>query len=417
MAQLRVNTKTSENGWSGGGGRRLWLQFQLAEVKKFDRELHLIDETVTNLVLIFKKFKKTLDLEGAPLDHLPAEVGNLWHLRYLSLRKTKVKKLAKSIGRLCNLETLDLRQTPVYDLPVEINRLLKLRHLLAFFININDEPDPNFQRGVKMNGSIGSLKSIQKLSYIEVDQDTGLIQQVEKLTQLRKLGIKKLKRESGVELCSALEKMPHLCTLRISSLNKEEFLDLQALSYPPPLLQRLSLSGPLVELPHWITKLRSLVRIQLNWSRLLDDALQILQDFPNLQELGFYEGYNGDELHFKNGYFGKLKVLYLRGLIGLNKLTIDEGALPLLEKLSIGPFPKFNKIPSGIHFLRNLKRLKLFDIQTQIVLGILPDNGHDYWKVEHIAIVNLYYKIKGERYRSYKLGDSDLFKRLESIEE
>ncbi len=49
-----------------------------------------------------------MDFEGAPIYYIPEEVGNLFHLKYLSLRDTKVEKLSKSIGKLKNLETLDL---------------------------------------------------------------------------------------------------------------------------------------------------------------------------------------------------------------------------------------------------------------------------------------------------------------------
>ena len=79
------------------------------------------------------KFLKVMDFEEAPLDHIPKDVGSLFHLRYLSLRNTKVKKLPKSTGKLQNLETLDLKQTLVSELPIEINRLRKLRHLLAYY--------------------------------------------------------------------------------------------------------------------------------------------------------------------------------------------------------------------------------------------------------------------------------------------
>jgi disease resistance protein RPM1 len=51
------------------------------------------------IVKLFKKFKllKVLDFEDAPIDYLPQEVGNLFHLKNLSLRRTKVKILPKSV--------------------------------------------------------------------------------------------------------------------------------------------------------------------------------------------------------------------------------------------------------------------------------------------------------------------------------
>nr|XP_023871995.1 disease resistance protein RPM1-like [Quercus suber] len=43
------------------------------------------------------KLVKVLDFENTPLDHLPEEVGDLFHLRYLDLDNTKVKTLPNSI--------------------------------------------------------------------------------------------------------------------------------------------------------------------------------------------------------------------------------------------------------------------------------------------------------------------------------
>ena len=67
-----------------------------------------------------------MDFEGAPLDHISKDIGSLFHLRYLSLRKTKVNMLPRSIRKLQNLETLDLKQSLVYDIPIKIYKLNKL---------------------------------------------------------------------------------------------------------------------------------------------------------------------------------------------------------------------------------------------------------------------------------------------------
>ncbi|GMP78442.1 hypothetical protein CsSME_00034364 [Camellia sinensis var. sinensis] len=49
------------------------------------------------------KLLKMLDLEDAPLDQLDEEVGNLFLLRYLSMRGTKKEILPNSIWKLHNL--------------------------------------------------------------------------------------------------------------------------------------------------------------------------------------------------------------------------------------------------------------------------------------------------------------------------
>jgi len=74
---------------------------------------------------------KVLDIQGTSLNHIPHNLGNLFHLKYINLRGTKVQSIPESVGELHNLETFDLRETLVHGIPSEINKLAKLRNLLA----------------------------------------------------------------------------------------------------------------------------------------------------------------------------------------------------------------------------------------------------------------------------------------------
>ncbi|GMY32520.1 disease resistance protein RPM1-like [Fagus crenata] len=163
------------------------------------------------LTTCFANFKlmKTMDFEGAPIDYILEEVGNLFHLKYLSLRDTKVEKLPKSIGKLKNLETLDLKRSRMSELPMEISGLSKLRYLAAYFENNDIKYNINFRRGVKIHSGIRCLQSLEKLFKIEAN-NTALITELGSLGQLRKLDISKLKRECGIVLCTTLKKMSHL---------------------------------------------------------------------------------------------------------------------------------------------------------------------------------------------------------------
>ncbi|THF97419.1 hypothetical protein TEA_007294 [Camellia sinensis var. sinensis] len=131
------------------------------------------------------KLLKTLDLQDAPLDQLHEEVGNLFLLRYLSIRNTK--------------------------------------------------------------GGIGGLEELQSLWFVETND--GLIKELEKLRQLRKLGITKLEREHGRALCAAIEKMIYLKHLSVWASGADEILDLQYISSPPQYLPCLELVGHLEKLP------------------------------------------------------------------------------------------------------------------------------------------------------------------------
>nr|POF02877.1 putative disease resistance rpp8-like protein 4 [Quercus suber] len=99
---------------------------------------------------------------------------------------------------------------------------------------------------------------------------------------------------------------------------------------------------------------------------------------------------------------------------GLNRLIIDEGALPLLERLDIGDSPQLKEVPSGIHHLKSLKNLQFYEMPTEFVLSLQPDEGPDFGKVKHIPSVTFRYRTHGENYNRYTLGNSALLKRLRS---
>ena len=129
--------------------------------------------------------------------------------------------------------------------------------------------------------------------------------------------------------------------------------------------------------------------------------MKIFENLPNLLELRIaYEAYNREKLHFKEGGFTKLKELELKYLNQLNVLIIDNGALPLLEKLSIRPNPQVKEVPSGIRFLGNLKELSFVGMPREYEESLDPDQGTHYWIIAHVPVIYLLHKI-GEGYYNY----------------
>jgi disease resistance protein RPM1 len=329
--------------------------------------------------VILAKFKllTTLDFENCPIDHLPKELGNLLHLRYLNLRNTKVAKLPKSIRKLHNLESLDLRYSFVEELPVKISNFPKLRHLLA---------EDKKTRALKIKGSIKHLEFLQTLSKINVDDNVSLINDdLQVSTELKTLGIRNLKREHGRYLCTALEKMTRLRLLLVCSINPtNEVLELQSMSSPPLELRSIWLEGQLERLPNWISKIHNLAELRLSFTNLKDDSFEVLQALPNLNRLGLVCAYNGEKMHFEGGGFQKLKSLYLVGLSNLKEMLIDEGALPLLEKLQMGPCPKLKEVPSGFKYLRYLKDLSFTGMTNEFTQRLSQQESE---KVRHVPII------------------------------
>ncbi|CAN6569286.1 unnamed protein product [Malus baccata var. baccata] len=299
------------------------------------------------------KLMKILDFADAPLNHLPKYVGDLHLLKYLSLRNTKVKLLPESICNLQNLETLDLKQSLVYEIPAKINKLLKLRHLLAHYTDSStDFSMISYERGVKVHDGIGCLQALQKLYHVETNHGgINLIKALKKLRQLRKLGLKNLKREYGQALWASRE---------VAKLDSKASTTCQATNF--------------------------------------------------LVKLGFsYNAYDGVQLHFEGG-FKELRVLKLKHLPRLNSLIIDNGAMPLLRELHIGPSPQLKEVPSGIQHLKNLSSLRFVDMPKEFRQHMDPNNGQHYWIVEHIQDVLFMYKF-GPRcgvFETHALRDSNL---------
>ncbi|KAM3694181.1 hypothetical protein ACJW31_07G040800 [Castanea mollissima] len=371
--------------------------------------------TKSFMIKLFKKFRllRVLDFEDAPIDCLPKEVGKLFHLKYLSLRNTKVKILPKSLGKLQNLQTLNILETPVRELPIAIFRLYKLRHLLAHYYDLEIASSLNSLQGVKIHDGLGCLKDLQTLTLVEANhQEFGLIKELGKLRQLRTLGISNMTAENGRDLCASLKNMQHLKLLVVSSISEDEILDLQSLSSPPQFLEQLIIRGQLEKFPNWIPELQNLVTLGLYFSRLMEDPLKCIQTLPNLINLILNQGYDGEQLHFKEGGFQKLKKLTLRNLVKLKMVKIDRRALPHLEQLEIGPCLQLKEVPSGIQHLKNLTTLDFLELCREFALSIQPDGGQDYWKIKTITTVRFKYRIKGELYQMYKLGVSDLLERL-----
>ncbi|PON65811.1 NB-ARC domain, LRR domain containing protein [Trema orientale] len=374
--------------------------------------------TKSFVISLFERYKllKVLDFENAPLDDLPKEVGNLFHLKYLCLKDTNLKVLPKSIGKLHNLQTLDLGHTSVCELPIEINKLQNLRHLFANSYKFKLEYGLNTLGGVRISDGVGQLEDLQTLILVEAyPGGSGLVKELEKLRQLRWLGISKLTADIGKALCTAIEKMNHLEKLYLASISEDEILDLQHISFPPPCLRYLFLKGRLEKLPDWILS-PNLCVLDLSFSRLTSEPLNCLKSLPKLECLNLYQAYDGEELHFEEGSFQKLKELRLRKLEGLKVVKIDDGALNLLDKLVIGPSQLMREVPSDIQHLKNLKHLEVVDVPKEFVSGMQPEIGADYWKVKHVPFVSFWYRQEGNIYDVYKLGESDLLERLQEQE-
>ncbi|KAH1239599.1 Disease resistance protein RPM1 [Glycine max] len=297
---------------------------------------------------------RVLQFECAPMyDYVPPieSLGDLSFLRYLSFRCSNIVHLPKLIGELHNLETLDLRQTRVCMMPREIYKLKKLRHLLNKY-------------GFLMDSGIGDLTSLQTLRGVDISYNTEeVVKGLEKLTQLRVLGLRKVESRFKSFLCSLINKMQHLEKLYISA-DGDGNLDLHFDVFAP-VLQKVRLRGQLKELPNWVGKLQNLVTLSLFSTRLTHDPLPLLKDLPILTHLSINYAYDGEVLQFPNRGFPNLKQILLLLLFPLKSIVIEDGALPSLEKLKLKFIRYLTEVPRGIDKLPKLKVFHCVDMSDE----------------------------------------------------
>ncbi|CAJ2638711.1 unnamed protein product [Trifolium pratense] len=361
----------------------------------FDKE-ELPEYFIDSLSIKFKLIK-VLNFERSLLKRVPENLGNLFHLKYLNLSHTEVTVLPRSIGNLLNLETLDLRQTKIHELPMEIKNLTKLRLLTVYYKYYEGNYSTlNDTTGVQMQEGIGCLKSLQNLSFLEADHgEIDHMQELKKLKQVKKLGIRCVQSAQGNALCAAIGEMNFLESLNITAKAEDEILDLDFVS-APRYLRVINIKARLARFPDWIPELEYLVKLMLGFSNFEHDPLDSLRKLPNLSRLNLWDdAFAGDSLHFKVGGFPKLKELDLTRLNKLSSISIDREALLALEHFRCHDNPQLKVLPKDLQNLENLKYLEFADMPVELVDSIDPNkDGPCHRIINHIPRVQVREKVE-----------------------
>ncbi|KAE8665104.1 hypothetical protein F3Y22_tig00112686pilonHSYRG00021 [Hibiscus syriacus] len=314
------------------------------------------------------KLLRLLDLEKAPIDEVPSEFGDLFNLRYLNMSRTQVKKLPKSIGKLFNLQSLLLKFTKIKKLPNEIVKLQNLRHLCAFYLlKIELRDIMTDVKSIDVSPDICKIKSLQVLHIVRVTSE--LLIKLEKMEQLRRIGLDGLTEADEEHLCNSIQRMQHLHYLWLSSQPQFE-LKLDALPSAPPYLERLFLIGKLGKVPHRFNTLLNLKHLSLQGSQLGEDAISHIQTLPNLVRLSLgLNAFEGEHLCFVEG-FKKLQRLELNDLWELTEIVIENGVMPGLELLTVLRCKELRRLPYGWEHQSHLKKVRLYDVSSELVESI-----------------------------------------------
>ncbi|KAF7092397.1 hypothetical protein CFC21_094887 [Triticum aestivum] len=289
------------------------------------------------------------------------DVCRLYLLRFLSLRGTRISVMPRKVGNLEHLETLDIKNTGIgVGLPRTVAKLSKLECLRCSTWLL--------PRG------LGNMKSLRIL-------DTGILdghnvqlvtQEIGKMAQLQEIRIiiesnfqtGEFIQESLPMLSTSLSKTSILRSLHLewnpspteSAIN---FEFLHGVNPPPPLLQRLSLIGRIIQLPAWISLLTHLTKFEVGWSQLAGDQLfGVLCKLPNLQtiQLGEYSYVGPKLVAHEDHSFPVLKILKVS--LCPTMIIFEEGSMKKLETLAF-VVDDMNMNVLGLENLENLKEVKI----------------------------------------------------------
>lgn len=109
-------------------------QFIISAEDYDSSSLHLQEEELESLPEWFGDIDPqhkitSLHLNDNSLTKLPESIGNLTHLKFLSLENNQLTELPESIGNLTNLKELDLSDNPITHIPNSITQLRNLYSL------------------------------------------------------------------------------------------------------------------------------------------------------------------------------------------------------------------------------------------------------------------------------------------------
>ncbi|KAI3897759.1 hypothetical protein MKX03_029604 [Papaver bracteatum] len=322
---------------------------------------------------------------------LPKEVGDLILLRYLSLGKTKLKKINMSyLSKLVNLQTLNLKGQEVV-LDDQIWCLERLRHLYLKNIRLPAAIDRrNWVISTVHKLGIDNLKELQLLRIQAGDwiKDGGL----EKLSSLRKLKIEECLASHSGDISSAATNLTNLRSLALiykTSINEpviNEEVPLATIQFSNHTsLISLHLKGHILDWPRDIASFPpQLCKLKLEWSWMTEDPMLILEKLPSLRflHLGF-ESYTENQMLCSEGGFASLQTLELVSILSLEKWKINKEALARLTKLEIRGCENLKKIPRGLQQLTSLKELRVANM-PQLRRRMAKNIGEDWHKIKHI---------------------------------
>ncbi|KAL4376891.1 hypothetical protein GQ457_02G039560 [Hibiscus cannabinus] len=318
---------------------------------------------------------------------LPNEIGNLIHLRFLSLRGREFlrSKLPSSLGNLRRLQTLDLRVRAglctggAVHVPNVIWRMEQLRHLYL-----------PYKCNCKTKLKLGTLRNLQTL--VNFNTENCYLKDLINMTNIRELVIRGPFEIKDFNAEDSDKNPPVIQGRYLHSLyifNDKGIIDPRHLNH---LLSscvsvcKLTLDVEIGELPEYVNSSSNLAYLNLSMCKLEEDPMSTLEKLASLRALELNSlAFKGKEMYCSTQGFPKLESLTLAGLPNLEEWKVDDGAMPCLRRLEIECCPELKMVPDGLRSITMLQELEIKSM-PKMFMDKLVEGGEDFCKVRHYGI-------------------------------
>ncbi|GAB4837188.1 hypothetical protein Ancab_039554 [Ancistrocladus abbreviatus] len=315
-------------------------------------------EKELNLKIVCEDFKllRVLTLYRVKTNdgYLPNELGNLRHLRYLSLLRSDINTLPESIGNLSNLLYLEYVAKCTSErepLPNVLWKMKQLRHLYL------DYPIPR-SKELKLH-TLTNLQTLWGLDVSYWESEVELEKLSPSLKKLRITGIRSQRLLDAV-LRSPCMTSGYLVNLSLGWEDGVKLKSIEPLYKHCQHLRKLFLDGEIgedcpLQFPPSLVKLILFCESENK----LHDPMVATGTLSQLKYLYLSQVCIGIEMTCNAGSFPQLEELAINNFENLEEWRVEEGAMPRLKKLEINDCPKLKRLPEELKSIPSLQDLEL----------------------------------------------------------
>ncbi|CAH2038395.1 unnamed protein product, partial [Thlaspi arvense] len=310
---------------------------------------------------------------------LPSSIGELIHLRFLSLHEAGVSHLPSSLRNLKLLLYLNLGVVDLLHL-VYVPNVLKEMQELRYLV---------LPRSMHEKTKLELCDLVKLESLTNFSTKHSRVRDLLGMPKLRVLSLNISGRCAFETLSSSLHELRNLETLSIYDGQKisadrihggEIVMDFIH-------LKELTLSMHMPRFPDEYRFPPHLAHIWLIGCRMEEDPMPILEKLLHLKSVCFSSGaFLGRRMVCSRGGFPRLCALKVSYQKEMEEWRVEQGSMPCLRTLTIDNCRKLKELPEGLSYVTSLKELKIERMKRDWSEKLVP-GGDDYCKVQHIPSV------------------------------